>query len=128
MDFIDCAYHLLESIDRKISLTNSKCFKLKFWSMNIVNIVLVLLTANHFIYLYFDCFIENVVSSDGGAGEASLYGLAYGFLIFPFQFLLELALFFAFLYQVLIVRQWRASIWCWSTFLLTLFLILDIGY
>ncbi|PNH90668.1 hypothetical protein C1M59_16115 [Vibrio diazotrophicus] len=96
--------------------------------MSIVNIVLVLLTVNHFIYLYFEHSIENVVSSGGGAGEASLYGLAYGFLILPFQFLLELALFFAFLYQVLIVRQWRASILYWSTFLLTLFLIFDIGY
>lgn len=72
--------------------------------MIIVNIVLVLLTVNHFIYLYFEHSIENVVSSGGGAGEDSLYGLAYGFLILPFQFLLELALFFAFLYQVLIVR------------------------
>ncbi len=93
-----------------------------------MNIVLVLLTVNHFIYLYFEHSIENVVSSGGGAGEALLYGLAYGFLILPFQFLLELVLFFAFLYQVLIVRQLRASIWYWSTFLLTLFLIFDIGY
>ncbi len=32
-----------------------------------MNIVLVLFTVNHFIYLYFSHFIENAVSSSGGS-------------------------------------------------------------
>ncbi|EXJ47054.1 hypothetical protein D047_2023 [Vibrio parahaemolyticus VPTS-2010_2] len=46
--------------------------------------VLVTLTLNHFIYLYFENFIQGVMNN--------------------------------------------ASMWYWSPFLLTLFLILDIGY
>ena len=90
--------------------------------------VLVLLTLNHFIYLYFGYFIDGVMSNPGEAGQAPGYGIVYALLIFPVQLLLELVFIIALLYQFLVVHQWRASIWYWSPFLVTLFLILDIGY
>ncbi|CAE6907830.1 hypothetical protein ACOMICROBIO_LKFPLAJE_01852 [Vibrio sp. B1FIG11] len=90
--------------------------------------VLVALTLNHFIYLYFEHFIDGVMSNPSEAGQASGYGMVYSLLIFPFQLFLELVFIVALLYQTLIVRQWKASIWYWSTFSLTLLLILDIGY
>ncbi len=93
-----------------------------------MRIVLVVLTLNHFVYLYFEHFIESVMSNANTAGQAPGYGMVYALLMFPFQFFLELVLLVALFYQVLVVRQWRASIWHWSPFLLTLFLILDIGY
>ena len=90
--------------------------------------VLVALTLNHFIYLYFEHFIEGVMSNPSEAGQAPGYGMVYSLLIFPFQLFLELVLIVALLYQTLVVRQWKGGIWYWSPFLLTLFLILDIGY
>lgn len=90
--------------------------------------VLVVLTLNHFIYLYFEHFIEGVMSNPSEAGQAPGYGMVYSLLIFPFQLFLELVLIVALLYQTLVVRQWKGSIWYWSPFLLTLLLILDIRY
>lgn len=93
-----------------------------------MRVVLVALTLNHFIYLYFENFIEGVMNNASTAGQAPEYGILYALLIFPFQLFFELVLFAALFYQVFIVRQWHASMWYWSPFLLTLFLILDIGY
>lgn len=93
-----------------------------------MRVVLVTLTLNHFIYLYFENFIEGVMNNASTAGQAPGYGIVYALLIFPFQLFFELVLFSALFYQVFIVRQWHASMWYWSPFLLTLFLILDIGY
>ncbi len=90
--------------------------------------VLVVLTLNHFIYWYFGYFIDGVMSNPSEAGQAPGYGIVYSLLIFPFQILLELVFIAALLYQALVVHKWRASIWYWSLFLVTLFLILDIGY
>ncbi len=90
--------------------------------------VLVALTLNHFIYLYFEYFIDGVMSNPSEVGQAYGYGMVFSLLIFPFQLFLELVFIVALLYQTLIVRQWNASIWYWSTFSLTLLLILDIGY
>ncbi len=90
--------------------------------------VLVALTLNHFIYLYFEHFIDGVMSNSSEAGQAPGYGMVYSLLLFPFQLFLELVLIVALLYQTLVVRQWKGSIWYWSPFLLTLLLILDIGY
>lgn len=90
--------------------------------------VLVVLTLNHFIYLYFEHFIDSVMSNPSEAGQAPAYGMVYSLLLFPFQLFLELVLIVALLYQTLVVRQWKGSIRYWSPFLLTLLLILDIGY
>ena len=90
--------------------------------------VLVALTLNHFIYLYFEHFIDGVMSNPSEAGQAPGYGMVYSLLLFPFQFFLELVLIVALLYQTLVVRQWKGSIWYWSPFLLTLLLILDVRY
>ncbi len=93
-----------------------------------MRIVLVLLTLNHLIYLSFECLIESVMSNASTAGRAPGYGIVYGLLIFPVQFLAELVLFVALLYQVLVVRQSQVNVWYWSCFVLTLFLVLDSGY
>ena len=90
--------------------------------------VLVAITLNHFIYLYFKHFIDGVMSNPSEAGQAPGYGMVYSLLVFPFQLFLELVLIVALLYQALVARRWKGSIWYWSPFLLTLHLILDIGY
>ena len=90
--------------------------------------VLVALTLNHFIYLYFEHFIDGVMSKPSEADQAPWYGMVYSLLVFPVQLFLELVLIVALLYQTLVVRRWKGSIWYWSPFLLTLLLILDIGY
>ena len=90
--------------------------------------VLVALTLNHFIYLYFEHFIDGVMSNPSEAGQAPGYGMVYSLLVFPVQLFLELVLIVALLYQTLVVRRWKGSILYWSPFLLTLLLILDIGY
>lgn len=93
-----------------------------------MRIVLILFTLNHLAFLYFESFIEGVMSNASIAGQAPGYGLAYGLIIFPIQFLLELVLFAALLYQVAVVRQWRANPVLWLACIGTLFSILSIGY
>ena len=46
--------------------------------------VLVALTLNHFIYLYFEYFIDGVMSNPSEVGQASGYGMVFSLLIFPF--------------------------------------------
>ena len=90
--------------------------------------VLVALTLNHFMYIYFDHFIVGIMSSPSEQGQAPGYGMVYSLLIFPFQFFLELVFIVALIYQTLVVRKWKGILWYWSPFLFTLFLILDVGY
>ena len=70
-----------------------------------MKVVLVVLALNHFIYLYFEHFIEGVMSNPSTAGQAPGYGIVYSLIIFPFQFFLELVCIVALLYQVLVVRN-----------------------
>lgn len=93
-----------------------------------MRIVLILFTLNHLGYLYFESFIEGVMSNVSTAGQAPGYGLAYGLILFPIQFLLELVLFAALLYQVLVVRQWRANFFLWLACIGTFLSIVSIGY
>ncbi|MGR5528464.1 hypothetical protein ACPV40_02210 [Vibrio alfacsensis] len=93
-----------------------------------MRVVLILFTLNHLVYLYFDRFIEGVMSNVTTAAQAPGYGLAYGVIIFPIQFLLELVLFAALLYQVFVVRQWRANLVLWLACIGTFFSIVSIGY
>lgn len=55
-----------------------------------MRVVLVALTLNHFIYLYFENFIEGVMNNASTAGQAPGYGIVYALLIFPFQLFFEL--------------------------------------
>lgn len=92
-----------------------------------MRIVLVLLTLNHLLCLSFECFIESLISDLSTAGRDPGYGIVYSLLIFPVQFLAELVLFVALLYHVLVVRQSQVNVWYWSSFAVTLILVLDSG-
>ena len=81
--------------------------------------VLYFLIINHLIYLAFGVFIVGITSDPQTADTASGFGMIYALVVFPIQLLAEIALIGAFIYQLLIVRNWRATPVLWVSFVVT---------
>ncbi len=84
-----------------------------------MRVVLTLFTLNHLGLLWFESFIYGVMEDPVRSGAAPGYGIVYALLIFPFQFMFELSLIVALIYQVFIVRRWQANIVFWLASMLT---------
>lgn len=87
--------------------------------------VLVLFVINHLCFYMFTEFFNGTMSEASGNSYGTMVGLAYVFIGFPVQLLIELLLIIGFGYQIFKVRKYQANGALWLAFVVSIALVIN---